>query len=142
MDGIVRELHQAGIDGKLWGDIEYEWELERQEAETPEQKAQKALNALMDKMKSDQALKEYKMNKFVNRQTGQIISTPRKKMCKYADTPATVDKHGVKWAAGCELKRAGKCPFLHPGDEGYEEMKNGTFNHHNARHAPVQRGTW
>lgn len=128
MWGVVKELHHSMLEGYSWGDLEYYRDEERIANETPEQKAERALKAILDKMKEDQQLKDSKINKFVDKQTGRMPTVAYKKMCKYADTPATVDRQGVSWAAGCELKRAGKCPFLHPGDAGYEELKQGRFN--------------
>jgi hypothetical protein len=128
MWGVVKELHHSMLEGHSWGDLEYYWDEDRIANETPEQKAQRALKAMLDKMKEDQQRKESKINKFVDKQTGRMPTVAYKKLCKYADTPATVDRQGVSWAAGCELKRAGKCPFLHPGDEGYEELKSGKFS--------------
>jgi hypothetical protein len=121
MGGIVRELHQAMMDGQCWGDIEYDWSQERLDAETPVQKAQRCLNAQMEEMKRAEGLRKAREEKYINRNTGGLMKLNRPMPCKYVNEPATVDKFGVKWEAGCQHHKKGICPYLHPGQMGYDE---------------------
>ena len=121
MSGVVRELHQAMMDGKFWGDIEYEWEQDRLETETPQQKAERMLKAQLEEMKRAEGIRKAREEKYVNRCTGGLMKLNRPMPCKYVHEPATVDKFGIKWEAGCQHHKKGICPYLHPGQMGYEE---------------------
>ena len=121
ISGVVRELHQAMMDGKFWGDIEYEWEQDRLETETPQQKAERMLKAQLEEMKRAEGIRKAREEKYVNRCTGGLMKLNRPMPCKYVNEPATVDKFGVKWEAGCQHHKKGICPYLHPGQQGYEE---------------------
>ena len=119
--GIVRELHQAMMDGTFWGDIQYEWEQERLMMETPEEKAQRLLKLELENMKRMEAMRKCREEKYVNRNTGGLMKLNRPMPCKYVNEPETVDKFGVKWEAGCQHHKKGICPYLHPGQAGYEQ---------------------
>jgi hypothetical protein len=121
MGGIVRELHHAMMDGKFWGDIEYEWAMERLQEETPEQKAQRELKAKMEEMKRAAELRRIREEKYVNRNTGGLIKLNRPMPCKYVNDPGGKDQWGVVWEAGCQHHKKGICPYLHPGQLGYEQ---------------------
>jgi hypothetical protein len=121
MSGVVRELHQAMMDDKFWGDIEYEWEQDRLETETPQQKAERMLKAQLEEMKRAEGIRKAREEKYVNRCTGGLMKLNRPMPCKYVHEPATVDKFGIKWEAGCQHHKKGICPYLHPGQMGYEE---------------------
>ena len=119
--GIVRELHQAMMDGKMWGDVEYEWEQEKIYNETAVERAQRELNAKMEEMKHAVELRKRREEKYINNCTGGLMKLNRPMPCKYVNEPETVDKFGVKWEAGCQHHKKGICPYLHPGQMGYEE---------------------
>lgn len=119
--GIVRELHQAMMDGKMWGDVEYDWAQERIYNETAIERAQRELNAKMEEMKHAAELRLRREEKYVNKCTGGLMKLNRPMPCKYVNEPETVDKFGVKWEAGCQHHKKGICPYLHPGQMGYEE---------------------
>lgn len=119
--GIVRELHQAMMDGKFWGDIEYDWEQDRLDAETPEQKAQRFLKAQLEQLQRAEGIRKAREEKYVNKNTGGLMKLNRPMPCKYVNEPATVDQWGVKWEAGCQHHKKGICPYLHPNQQGYEE---------------------
>lgn len=119
--GIVRELHQAMLDGKFWGDIQYEWEQDTLQEETPQQKAQRFLNAQMEEMRRSIEIRKSREEKYINRNTGGLMKLNRPMPCKYVNEPATVDRFGVKWEAGCQHHKKGICPYIHPGQMGYEE---------------------
>lgn len=119
MGGIVRELHQAMMDGKFWGDIEYDWAMERLEEETPEQKAQRELKAKMEEMKRAAELRRIIEEKHVNKNTGKVMKINR--VCHHIDRPASIDQWGIKWEAGCQRHKTGLCCALHPGEPGYEQ---------------------
>ena len=121
MGGIVRELHQAMMDGNCWGDIEYDWAQERLEAETPDQKALRIRKAQLEEQKRNDDLRKAREEKYINRNTGGLMTLNRPMPCKYVNEPATVDKFGVKWEAGCQHHKKGICPYLHPGQAGYDE---------------------
>ena len=119
--GIVRELHQAMMDGNFWGDIQYNWEQERLQVETPEEKAQRMLKVQLENMKRMEDMRKCREEKYVNRNTGGLMKLNRPMPCKYVNEPETVDQYGVKWEAGCQHHKKGICPYLHPGQQGYEE---------------------
>ena len=119
--GIVRELHQAMMDGKFWGDVEYDWAQEKIYNETAVERAQRELNAKMREMKDAAELRQRREEKYVNKGTGGLMKLNRPMPCKYVNEPETVDKFGVKWEAGCQHHKKGICPYLHPGQMGYEE---------------------
>jgi hypothetical protein len=119
--GIVRELHQAMMDGKMWGDVEYDWAQEKIDNETAIERAQRELNAKMEEMKYAAELRQRREEKYVNKGTGGLMKLNRPMPCKYVNEPETVDKFGVKWEAGCQHHKKGICPYLHPGQMGYEE---------------------
>ena len=120
--GMVRELHQAMMDGKLWGDVEYDWEQERIDNETAVERAQRELNQKMRDMKDAAELRKRREEKYINNSTGKLINLNRPRVCKYVNEPETVDRFGVKWEAGCQHHKKGICPYLHPGQPGYETV--------------------
>jgi hypothetical protein len=109
------------MDGKFWGDIEYDWDQQRLTEETPEQKAQRELMKMMEDMKRSAEIRKAREEKYVNRNTGGLMKLNRPMPCKYVNEPASVDQWGVKWEAGCQHHKKGICPYLHPGQAGYEE---------------------
>jgi hypothetical protein len=119
--GIVKDLHKAIKRGQFWGDIVYEWEQEQLETETAEDKAQRELLKTMEEMKRMEGLRKLREEKYVNRNTGGLMKLNRPMPCKYVNEPETIDQWGVKWEAGCQHHKKGICPYLHPGQPGYEQ---------------------
>lgn len=120
LHGTVKEFYHAMLTGDTWGDIVYELEMAMRELMTPEEVAKKEAE---NKKKSEEALVKYHIHKKtlinVDAKTGQL----KKRLpypCKWANHPA---ENG--YPAGCAAQHKGCCEYLHPGEEGYEDAKNG-----------------
>lgn len=124
MWGSVKMIHATTTySGYTWAHIVEDYEAHKLAHETEtERKEREAKVAAREKELLD-GLKQYKMNKFVNRSTGCMV--PKNgKVCKYANKPSCTDSHGIFWAAGCEIQRENKCPYMHPDEEGYLHATN------------------
>jgi len=125
MCGVVKDLYDAAYDGTFWGDIVFEYEAKMRAEETPTERALRMLRESETEKKSKQRLMDFKTMKYTNRNTGKMAMPRNNLPCRYANAPVSTDKHGVVWPAGCEPHRKGVCPYLHPGEQGYEEARAG-----------------
>ena len=94
--GVVRELHQAMMDGSLWGDILYEEERAAIAAETPEQTVERLLKVEVAAEKNADGLKEYHLKKLVSINTDAKTGDLKRntgRCCRDAEEPA-------KWVVG------------------------------------------
>lgn len=94
--GVVRELHQAMLQGISWGDIIYEAEQEALAAETPEQKAERQLKVEKQTEQTADSLKEYQLKKLAALNTDAKTGSLKHKSgrcCRDAEEPA-------KWVVG------------------------------------------
>ena len=107
-------------DGGFWGDMIYQEYQAFLAAETPCERVMRMLKESAENKKQMERLRDYKTHKYVNQSTGKMRA-PLNLPCRYVNTKESTDKHGVVWPAGCEPQRKGICPYLHPGDVGYEE---------------------
>ena len=95
--GVVRELHQAMMDGTLWGDVLYEEEQERLAAETPGEKAARLQKLEKQEEQTADSLKEYQLKKLAALNTDAKTGSLKHKSgrcCRDAEEPAKwVDPH-------------------------------------------------
>lgn len=120
MTGAVKDMCDALENGQWWGDIVYADYKAQLSAETPSERLVRMLKESEAEKKRMDSLRDYKTQKYVNRSTGKMIARLNLP-CRYATTKESVDKLGVVWPAGCEPHRKGICPYLHPGEAGYED---------------------
>jgi hypothetical protein len=120
--GYVKEMCDMMDDGGFWGDMVYQEYQAFLAAETPCDRVIRMLKESAADKKQMENLRDYKTQKYVNRSTGKMMARLNLP-CRYANSPESVDRHGVVWPAGCEPHRKGICPYLHPGEAGYEESR-------------------
>ena len=125
MVGYVKEMSELMENGGCWGDMIYDEYQAFLATETPSDRILRMLKVANDEHKQMVALREKKTQKYVSFVTGKMMARINQP-CRYANSPESVDKHGVVWPAGCEPHRKGICPYLHPGEEGYDVQRKRT----------------
>jgi len=120
--GYVKEMSDLMDNDGWWGDMIYEEYQEFLASESPSDRVARMLKIAEEDHKKMLSLREKKTQKYVSFVTGKVIARINQP-CRYANSPESVDKHGVVWPAGCEPHRKGICPYLHPGEAGYDEAR-------------------
>lgn len=124
MWGDVKMIHATTTSsGYTWAHIVEDYEAYILAKETDKDREERENKVKQEQEKRLDNLKEYKINKFVNRNTGCIVSK-NGKPCKYANTKESIDSQGIRWKAGCEPHHENKCPYMHPDEPGYTEATN------------------
>jgi len=117
--GLVKEMMETD---RCWGDMVYEEYQAFLAAESPADRVLRMLKIAEEEHAQMLILREKKTRKYVNCVTGKVMGRINQP-CRYANSPESVDKNGVVWPAGCEPHRKGICPYLHPGEAGYDDVQ-------------------